>query len=95
MKRIAEYGTVADENMSRRTVLKTGKGAFDRPFELLHKTEGYEPAGSCLRYTKEAYGAISYNRDGTRGGQWFLTLAEAETAFNRWTTPVVEQKAGA
>ena len=91
---IAEYGTIPENEMSQRTVLETGKGAFGRPHELVHKTAGYEIAGACLRLTGEAYGSLSYDPSGTRHGQWYKTLGEAKENFLRLTTAIVEIRAG-
>lgn len=88
----AEYGSVPDSELSVRTVLAKATGAFKRPYELIHKTAGYEIAGSCLRLTGEAWGSLSYDRNGTTHGQWFKTLAEARAQFEQFTTPVIEVK---
>jgi hypothetical protein len=90
---IIEYRDLTDKNRSIRTVLAEGMGAFGRQCKLIHKTEGYEPAGSCCRHTKEAWGAISTNFDGTTYGQWYKTEPEARAHFERVTTPIVEQRA--
>jgi len=89
----AEYGAIPESGQSKLTVLATGKGAFNRPYELAHKTAGYEPAGSCFRLAGEAWGSISYDRNGTAHGQWFKTLGEAKAHFEQYTTPIVEVKA--
>ena len=89
----AEYGSIPDSELSKRTVLAEGKGAFNRAFELVHKTEGYEIAGSCLRLTSEAWGSLSYDRNGTTHGQWFKTREEARARFEQFTTPIIEVKA--
>ena len=88
-----EYGTFPENELSKRTVLATGKGAFGRLFELIHKSEGYECAGSCARLTSEAWGSLSYGRSGTTHGQWFKTLQEAKACFEQYTTPIVEVRA--
>ena len=83
-----EYGTFPESELSKRTILDTGAGAFGRLFELVHKTAGYECAGSCARLTSEAWGSISYDRSGTTHGQWFKTLDEAKARFEQFTTPI-------
>lgn len=88
---IKEYGTVAPADWSVRTVLASAPGAFGSLYELTHKTEGYEPAGSCARYTKELYGCLFTGRH-TNGGQWYKTQSEARAHFERVTTPIVEQR---
>lgn len=78
-----------DSELSKREVLAHGKGAFNRAFELVHKTAGYEIAGSGLRLTREAWGSLSYDRDGTSRGQWYGNLADAKARFEQFTTPIV------
>lgn len=89
----AEYGTVPESDMSQRTVLAFGQGAFKRHHELVYKTAGYEMAGSCLRITGEAWGSLNYDRKGTSHGQWYKSLAEAQENFLRLTTAIIEIKA--
>lgn len=89
----AENGVIPEKRMSQRTVLTIGKGAFGRTYELVHKTVGYEVAGSGLRITGEAWGSLSYDRNGTTHGKWFKTLAEAQENFLRLTTAIIEIKA--
>lgn len=91
MKQIIECGECSAGELSKKTILATGTGAFGRRYELAHKTAGYELAGSCLRYQAiECFGSLSYDRNGIGHGQWFKTLEEARSNFERFTTPIVE-----
>lgn len=85
-----EYKDIKDDEFSKRTILASGMGSFNRNYDLVHKTAGYECAGSCARYTNESWGAIATNRDGTTSGQWYKTETEAREHFERVTTPIVE-----
>lgn len=92
MQGIKEYRDLTDTERSVRTVHARATGAFGREYTLVHKTAGYECAGSCARYTEELWGAIGRNFDGTTTGQWYLTEAEARAHFDRVTTPITEQR---
>jgi hypothetical protein len=49
---------------------------------LVHTSAGIEPAGAGTRVrSSEAWGVIINNEDGTQGGRWFKTQAEATEAF--------------
>lgn len=78
------------EKPAQRTILGTAIGAFNRPYALIHKTAGYECAGSGTRYRDEAWGAIATNRDGSTSGQWYRTEKEDREHFERMTTPIIE-----
>ena len=93
MKYTIEYQDLTEENRSMRTVLAEGQGAFGRPYVLVHKTSGYECAGSCARYTDESWGAIGTDFNGTMFGQWYKIEQDARAHFDRVTTPTVEQRA--
>lgn len=71
-------------------VLKEGIGAFGVRRCLVHRPVGFEVAGSGTRPCGEAWGSLLKRSDGTTGGQWFKTLAEAEEHFAAMTTPIVE-----
>ena len=87
-----EYRDIHPSNMSVKTTHAEASGAFGAVYRLVHKTAGYECAGSCARYTDAAWGAIATSAmDGTMFGQWYKTEAEARTHFDRVTTPIVEQ----
>ncbi len=87
-----EYGTYTETEASKRTVLKQSKPHFNRVQKLVHKTEGFEPAGSCARFTKEAYGVLC-DFQGATYGQWFKSLPEAEAYFEKHTKEYVNQPA--
>lgn len=67
---------------SKRTVLKSGKARTGAVISLVHRTEGLEIAGAGTRPASENWGYLFALRDGTNGGTWFKTLAEAEAKFN-------------
>lgn len=81
---IKEYGQYSDDERSVRTVLDSFLSKrFNKPlYELVHKTAGYEPAGSCARLTKEMWGVL-YDFQGSNHGCWFNNEAEARAEFNR------------
>lgn len=94
MPHTKEYRDLTDADKSIKTIHATAMGAFKARYNLIHKTAGYEPAGSCARYTEEYWGAIGTSaRDGTTFGQWYKTEAEAREHFERVTTPIIEQRA--
>lgn len=81
-----EYSTYGDEEASKRTLLATEYSPrLGRNVRLMHKTAGYEPAGSCARFTQELWGAL-YDLDWSTAGQWFKTEAEARKYFNKLIT---------
>ena len=87
-----EYKDCTDSMLSHETVLKNGYGAFSRPFELRHVSEGYEIAGSAMRHVNECWRVVSYDRDGTRRSKAFKTEAEATADFDCWTEAITELK---
>lgn len=83
-----EYGNpLAAAHSSTRTVLASAPSSRLAAVTVryLHKTSGYEIAGSAMRWTKEAYGAIATLPDGTTHGRWYLTAAEARARFEQLT----------
>ena len=82
---ITEYGNVTDENRSRRTILEDCVGSDGRRYALVHRTPGYECAGSMARWTNESW-AVETWIDGTRHGQRFKNESEARALFDRWST---------
>lgn len=74
---------ITNENMSKRTVLKTGNAKlFNKPVHLTHKTAGVEIAGSGTRITPEGWGVLFPE---TRSGRWFNNLHDAEAQFLKVT----------
>jgi hypothetical protein len=81
---IKEYGTYSDDERSERFVLDSFQSKrFNRSwYELVHKTAGYEPAGSCARLTKEAWGVL-YQINGVQHGCWYVSEQEARAEFDK------------
>jgi hypothetical protein len=78
---VAEYGQVADQGLpvSKRTTLAEKPGRLAGMYwMLIHRSAGYQCAGSAMIYVREAWGSIFTCRDGANGGQWFKTEAEAQ-----------------
>ena len=66
--------------MSKRTILKEGKAKHHgAPIQLVHKTAGYEIAGSGTRETSEAWGVLFPE---ARSGQWYKLQSVAEKDFD-------------
>ena len=86
---IAEYSDPrVSANRSVRSVLASApsrnpSGIYG-PVRLVHKSAGWECAGSMARLTSEAWGAVFDYTNGSSGGQWFLTEAEARARFALW-----------
>jgi hypothetical protein len=78
MKRTAEYGTYPD---SARSVVKVI--ARQGKYTLKHHTAGYEPAGSCARYTDEVW-SITFELDGSTHGRRFRDQWDAHKLFDAW-----------
>lgn len=89
MNATMEYRDLTAANRSIRTII-SGAPGFRAHWQLIHKTAGYECAGSCARLTSESWGAIAQSEDGTTYGQWYKTESEAREHFERVTTPIVE-----
>jgi hypothetical protein len=84
-KSTAEYGTYPDAMRSRKTILERRAAAYGRTYVLSHSTAGYEPAGSCARWTNEKWAAGHTDSNGTFYGQSFKTEHEARAYFERWS----------
>lgn len=80
-----EYGELTSADHSIRTTLASGIGKYGSKWSLVHRTAGYECAGSCARYTKECWSVDYERRDGITGGQSYKTEAEARAHFERVT----------
>ena len=83
MEHIVEYSEVNDGNRSRVTVLEKHVGARHE-IKLLHRTAGYECAGSCARWTDEGFSVMVYGSLAPTG-QRFRTEADARVKFANWT----------
>ena len=72
-----EYGTLERHELSRRTVLESFEG-----WTLTHHGEGYEPAGSAARYTRERWSVLRHEpQSNTTHGRSYLTREAAEAYF--------------
>ncbi len=87
---IKECGQVRESEKSARTLLAekaaTGERShfFQSPVRLVHKTAGYEIAGSAMRLTTDSYGVL-YAMHNAGQGRWFKNLEEAQSYFNQIT----------
>lgn len=68
--------------MSVRTILHTATSHTGVAISLVHRTAGWECAGSGTRNVSEAWGSHYEMRDGTRGRIWFKSEAEARAHFD-------------
>jgi hypothetical protein len=84
-KRIAEYGTYSDALRSKKTILERRAAAYGRTCLLSHSTPGYEPAGSCARWTDERWTAGHTDSNGAFYGQSFKSEHEARSYFEKWS----------
>lgn len=71
---------------SVRNVLETApsKDSSD-VIKLVHRSAGWQCAGSAATLVNEAWGALYEAKSGSRGGQWFKTFDEAKARFDLWT----------
>ena len=74
---------------NNETLISEARGAWQRPYYLIHVSAGVVPAGSGTRFQNECFKVISLDRDGTRHGRAYKTLAEAQSDFNAYTNPIV------
>lgn len=87
---IVEYrSTEGRDNPSATTVLYSAVGNIHGypTVSLTHSTEGYEPAGSMLRWTNEYWAVRHTAPDGARHGKRYLTLTEALVHYSTLTNP--------
>lgn len=80
---IAEYGSITADQYGKKITLQTATKER-REYRLIHRTAGYQIAGSCARLDKEAWGVL-FEFDGAEHGRWFKTLPEASDLFAKWT----------
>lgn len=80
----------ASEPTARESLLETRtavRGNRSTDYELRYRTAGVEPKFRAHKFESEAWGVVfDCPSSGARNGRWFLTEAEARTAFDRWTT---------
>lgn len=86
MSKIAEYRDIHDEPKSKSTVLISKfSEQIRKDVSLIHRSEGWEPAGAMARWTDEHW-AVNYMIDNAIHGQRYRTEIEAKQHFDRLTT---------
>jgi len=73
---------------SHETIIKKAFGAFNRPYLLVHVPECEEIAGSGMRHIQECYRLV-YTVGGARNSRAYKTFDEAQSEFERVTTPII------
>jgi len=81
--KLAEYGTLTQEQFGKKVVLDRGFN-INREYKLIHRTAGFQCAGSCARFDDEAWGVL-FEFDGAEHGRYFKTEADARELFKAWT----------
>lgn len=71
---------MATRILNGETVLDSGRNKFGRELKLVHRRQGMYPAGSISVERSEGW-AVLWDVDGTRNGQWYKTLDEAQQGF--------------
>lgn len=87
--RVAEYGEVERTKAPRSNVTvieeSPGRRLHREPMvRLVQATEGYEPAGSMMRWTGAFFG-VWWDSDGARHGARYVDEAKAREHFGRVT----------
>ena len=80
----AEYGEIKDQTSSKETTLKKRNNG-GRTYRLVHRSPGWEPAGSMARLRETESWSVLFYLDGAQHGRGFSSLADAETLFDKWT----------
>jgi hypothetical protein len=73
---------VDDSNRARVSVLEE-RTAAGRTYRLVRSSPGFEPAGSCARWTN-GYFAIRFEVGGAIHGRQFKTETEARALLETW-----------
>lgn len=85
MTRIAEYGDIAGQPVSKRIVIRSAPSnrATGPPttYHLASVSEGWTSAGSMARWTKALWAVYTFDSSGTRHGQLFTQREDAEQLF--------------
>ena len=77
-----EYKNITNDiELSKKTVLKSGRTKFHKPVHLMHSTEGIEIAGSGTRHSNEKW-LVRLDINEIEHSQAFRTLSEAIEMFN-------------
>ena len=79
-----EYGSEGSQNKAQKRLVLEGKGLapLNRDYKLFAISEGYEPAGSMLRWTDAVY-SVEFYFDGARHGKRFKSYDKAREEFYR------------
>lgn len=91
--RLAEWGSVPRDLMVEATLIAQAPGIMHRGpmVRLMHKTRGYAPAGSVMRWDEARWAVLWEPGDGTQHGRNFPETdegeAEARALFAKWTDP--------
>jgi hypothetical protein len=86
---IAECGSQPGAPVSLRAVVEARAGKDGREYRLEQASEGYESAGSMMRWT-DGYWAVSFDFEGARHGRRFKEEADARTLFDQWAPPAAD-----
>jgi len=78
MARLAEYGAIKGETISKREVIRT-----EGKYRLEYITSGWEPAGAMARWT-DGYWAVRFDCDGAVHGRRFKEYNDAFGQFALW-----------
>ncbi|QDP54627.1 MAG: hypothetical protein Unbinned3459contig1002_19 [Prokaryotic dsDNA virus sp.] len=84
MRTPIEYGSEGSQNTAKKRLVLEGKGLapLNRDYKLFAISEGYEPAGSMLRWTDAVY-SVEFYFDGARHGKRFKSYDKARDEFYR------------
>lgn len=84
---IVEYRDTKPEQFSKVTRLDSAV-VGRREYRLSHHSDGFEPAGSCARYSAREAWSVLFEANNATHGRRFKTLAEAQSLFNDWKTRI-------
>jgi hypothetical protein len=76
------------EPASLRETLETGFSRNGWKWHLEYVSPGWEPAGSCARWTDARWAVIYYDADGTSYGRQFATKDKALQEWHKITGQV-------
>lgn len=83
---LAEYRDLTDADHAVTTVIDEARDPESgRTYRLEATTAGYEPAGSCARWTRACYAVRVVLPDGKTLSHRYRTYAEARELFDRRT----------
>ena len=83
--RISEYGDLKDAPRSVESILTRKSSARGIKYRLVHRTAGWECAGSMARLREREGWGVLFTLDGDRHGRWFHTEQEARDMLDKWT----------